>query len=90
MNRWTVEQHRAYRANLQAVTGREATRVAEPWTVLDDLTLRDDPGTIHARARKLRRTYYACQARLAILRDPYSEPALRLERFDTPRGRLTA
>lgn len=90
MNRWTSEQHRAYRAQLQAVTGRSAARVAEPWTVLDDLTLRDDPSTLVARAHKLQRTYYACQARLAILRDPRSSAALRLERFDTPRGRLTA
>jgi hypothetical protein len=89
MNRWTTEQHRAYRTQLQTVTGREARRTAEPWTVLDDLTLWTDPGTLTARARKLQRTYYACSARLVILRDPYSSARLRLERY-APHGRLTA
>ena len=97
MNRWTTAQQREYRARLQAVTGRQAARVAEPWTVHDDLTLHLGTDTVAALARRLQRTYYATSRRRSLLRDPSTAAAMRLERYlslderpEAARGRLTA
>ena len=46
-----------------------ATNFGRPWTPEDDQHLVYGPGTVLARAVHLGRTYYACAARLAYLRD---------------------
>jgi hypothetical protein len=94
---WSAEQQREYRRRLQAVTGRQAARVAEPWTVHDDLVLYLGTAPLAALAARLQRTYYATCARRALLLDPSTDAALRLERYladderpEAARGRLTA
>jgi hypothetical protein len=43
-------------------------RAGAPWTPQDDAYLLRGPGTLLERARRLGRTYVACEARLVILR----------------------
>lgn len=58
----------AYRQDAQAATAR-ARQFGAPWTPADDELLAHGPGTVLQRAVALGRTYYACAARLAYLRE---------------------
>lgn len=58
----------AYRQDAQAATAR-ARQYGAPWSPQDDEQLAHGPGTVLDRAVALGRTYYACAARLAYLRE---------------------
>ncbi len=60
---------RDYRRTLQARTLPRSDRSLTPWSLADDQILTDGPGTVLERAVRLRRSYFACLARLAALRD---------------------
>lgn len=57
-----------YRQDAQVNTA-QASRWGEPWSADDDHHLVHGQGTVLARAVSLGRTYYACAARLAYLRE---------------------
>lgn len=58
----------AYRQDAQECSAL-ATNFGTAWTAQDDDLLVNGPGTVLARAVELGRTYYACVARLAYLRE---------------------
>lgn len=66
--RYMAEYMPARRQELQDATAL-ATRFGAPWTTEEDDHLVNGTGTVLARAVHLGRTYYACAARLAYLRD---------------------
>jgi len=70
-------EQRKDRRIAQAATA-DAPAYLLPWTPADDRELVHGRGTVAERARRLGRTYYASQARLARLRQL---APLELERF---------
>jgi hypothetical protein len=93
VKRYSPQQQNARRNALQARTAR-ARRYAAPWTVHDDLTLYLSVHTVAETARALGRTYYATNARRALLLDPSSRAAVRLAEYlrpqEAPERRETA
>lgn len=61
-------EDRPDRRHHQLQTAKAASRFEQRWTSYEDLLLLTGDGTVAQRAKRLGRTYYAAEARLAKLR----------------------